>query len=521
MPPADRKSVYLSYVILIAAVAGLGGLLFGYDTGVISGALLFIRPQFNLDAVSAGFVTASVLIGAMVGALAAGPYADRFGRRNANIFSGIVFALAAVATALVPVGMTWLLVVCRVIVGLAIGANSVAATMYIAEVAPRRMRGALVSLYQFAITIGIFVSYLTDAALADIGDDSWRWMFALAFIPALALAIGMLFMPRSPRWLCKCGCEDEARIVLKKTGVDTTIDEEIESIRQDLAGAAPASWGVLLHKPVFKATVLAVMIMFIQQLTGINTIIYYAPIIFKSAGFESNVVSLLATAGVGLVNVLATLIAVGLIDKLGRRKLLMMGVSGMALSLVVLGCAFMYMGDPEHARDAAETTSQVTKHHPPPPVHGSAVVGTAAHAVNAHAQTPITHALPTVPPSTPPAAPAAPSSITLGVVTIACLVAYITCFAFSLGPIAWLLISEFFPQQRAQPRRRGRLGGELDGQLRRDADVPDHARRAGRAPDVLDVRRDRHLVGFPDLAAGARDQGIHAGRDRDALAARW
>lgn len=425
--PRNSKSV-LSYMLLIAAVAGMGGLLFGYDIGVISGALLFITSLFHLTPAMEGFVTGSVLIGAIIGAIGAGPYAERFGRRNGNFLSGAVFASGAILTALVPDGQTAMLVTGRIIVGIGVGANSVVAPMYIAEVAPPKYRGALVSLYQLAITIGIFVSYLVDTSLDDV-TGGWRWMFGLAAIPAVLLMIGMTRLPRSPRWLVQRGLEEEAEAVLLRTIAAESVGEELEQIRRDTIDVKEAGWGDVFSMPVLFALIVGVGLMFIQQLCGINTIIYYAPIIFKTAGYESNTAALIATTSVGLVNMLATLIAIWLVDKWGRKPLLLLGLTGMILSLIVLGAAFLWHAD-HSASEVVAATKQVTSANVA--THGSATPGTVSHAAKVQAaidaQAGITDA-----------------SAMLGWITIACLMTYITCFAFSLGPIAWLMLSEIFP----------------------------------------------------------------------------
>lgn len=429
--PRTSKSI-LSYVLMVAAVAGMGGLLFGYDIGVISGALLFITSIFHLTPASEGFVTGSVLIGAVIGALAAGPYAERFGRRNANFLSGAIFASGAILTAMVPDGQTAMLVTGRIIVGIGVGGNSVVAPMYIAEVAPPKYRGALVSLYQLAITIGIFVSYLVDTSLDDV-SGGWRWMFGLAAIPAALLMIGMTRLPRSPRWLVKRGLEEEAEAVLLRTIAAESVGEELKQIRRDTIDIKEAGWGEVFRMPVLLALIVGVGLMLIQQLCGINTIIYYAPIIFKTAGYESNSAALIATTSVGLVNMLATLIAIWLVDKWGRKPLMIMGLCGMILSLAVLGAAFMWNAD-HSASDTVAATKQVTSSQVA--THGSAAPGAVSHAAKAHAAADA-HAGTTDATS--------PASALLGWTTVVCLMTYITCFAFSLGPIAWLMLSEIFP----------------------------------------------------------------------------
>lgn len=369
------------YVGMVAAIAAVGGLLFGYDTGVISGAILFITREFPMDDATQGFVVGVVTLGALVGALGAGALADAAGRRMTNVAAGAIFVFASIACAVAPGVAT--LVVGRLLVGAGIGLTSVAAPMYIAEVAPAAIRGRLVSGFQLAVTVGILFAYLVCEALAASGD--WRWMLGLAVIPGALLAVGMLPMPESPRWLVKRGREDDARAVLEHVRGSGDPTAELNEIRTDLAREGTASWSDLLAPDVRGALVVGVGLAVFQQVTGINAVIYYAPQIFQSAGFTSDSVALGATIGVGVINVLATFIAIGLVDRAGRKPLLIAGVLGMIAALAVLAVAFRE-GSP-----------------------GVATVGG------------------------------------LGFVTVACLAAYIVSFAFSLGPIVWLMISEIFP----------------------------------------------------------------------------
>jgi sugar porter (SP) family MFS transporter len=374
----------LLYVGLVAAVAAVGGLLFGYDTGVISGAILYVRRDFALGATAEGFVVGIVTLGALVGAMGAGGLADRLGRRVTNIVAGVLFVLASLASAAATGVET--LVVGRFLVGCGIGLTSVAAPMYIAEVALAGVRGRLVSGFQLAVTVGILLAYLIDEALASSGG--WRWMLGLAAVPGTLLAVGMLPLPESPRWLLERGREAEARTVLARLDDGAHVDADLAMIRADLAREGQGSWSDLLDPTVRPALGVGIGLAVFQQVTGINAVIYYAPQIFQTAGFTSDTVELAATIGVGVVNVLATFIAMGLVDRSGRKPLLVAGVTGMIAALAILGLAFR------------ESTAG-----------GGA----------------------------------------LGAITVLCLTIYIVFFAFSLGPIVWLMISEIFPYRiRAQ-----------------------------------------------------------------------
>ena len=312
-------------------------MLFGYDTGVISGAILFIQRDFALSPALIEVVVSSVVFGAMIGAIAGGALTDRFGRRIVLIVTAALFALGAVGTALSPT-IFWL-VVGRIIVGMAIGVASFTAPLYISEISPLNLRGRFVSFNQIALTGGIVIAYLADYALSEM--RGWRWMFGLAAVPSTLLGVGMAFMPESPRWLVSHGREDKGRSVLQHIRGTATVDDELQDIRQSSAQQI-SSWAELLSPSLRPAMIVGIGLALFQQVTGINTVIYYAPTIFQSAGFESASVAILATAGVGIINVLMTLVALMLLDRVGRRPLLLIGMAGMVISLAVLGVAFLF-----------------------------------------------------------------------------------------------------------------------------------------------------------------------------------
>ena len=327
---------------LLVVVAALGGLLFGYDTGVISGALLFIRTQFDLTPTMQGVVAGIALVGAAVGAAFAGSLADRFGRRLVLFYTGVVFVVGAVLAALATTTST--LLAGRVIVGVGIGFASMLTPLYLAEIAPAENRGALVSLNQLAITVGILVSYLVGYVFAQGGQ--WRWMLGLGALPGAILAGGMLVLPETPRWLAGHGRLEEADTVLRRLrGASHDVDAELSELRTDLRREGRlAPWSELLRPMVRGPLVVGVGLAIFQQITGINTVIYFAPQIFQAAGISSASAAILATAGVGVVNVAMTVVAIWLIDKVGRRALLMNGLLGMTVCLVLLGLGFALGG---------------------------------------------------------------------------------------------------------------------------------------------------------------------------------
>ncbi|HEV2171558.1 MAG TPA: sugar porter family MFS transporter [Candidatus Binatus sp.] len=379
----NRRPRATLYITLIAAVAALGGLLFGFDTGVIAGAMLFIVPEFHLGPTQQGLVVSAVTFGALFGALAGGSTSDRLGRRRTNIAAGTSFVVGSILSAIAP--NVYALVASRVIIGLAIGMTSVAAPMYIAELSPPGSRGRLVSLFQLAITVGILISYVVDRGLAP--QHAWRLMLGLAFIPGALLVLGMFAMPESPRWLLKSGADKAARDALALVRLPDQIEEEVREIREDLVHNRPAAWSELFMPGLRPAVLVGVGLAVFQQVTGINTIIYYAPQIFQRAGLDNATTALAATVGIGTINVLSTLIAMWLVDRIGRKPLLLAGLAGMIASLVVVGASQRF---------------------------GSAI------GINPDSLAPLT----------------------VGFIGL-----YIVCFAFSLGPVVWLMISEIFPNQ--------------------------------------------------------------------------
>jgi sugar porter (SP) family MFS transporter len=322
-------------VIGAAAVTALGGLLFGYDTGVVSGALLFLKQDFGgLTPFQEELVTSLLLVGAMIGALGAGMVADRIGRRPTILLTAVVFVVGVLLAAFSPV--FWMLVLARLVIGLAVGSASMTVPLYIGEVAPPRMRGGLVSLNQLAITGGILASYLVDYGLA--GSANWRLMFGLAVIPAVLLFVGILTQKESPHWLIRQGRQTEARAVLGRLRDEGDIDAEIAEVQE--VAARRVSARDLLARGVRPALWVGVLMAIFQQITGINTVIYYAPSLLQGAGL-GNSAALLANVVNGAVNVGMTVVAIWLLDRTGRRPLLLTGTAGMVIGMVITALAFL------------------------------------------------------------------------------------------------------------------------------------------------------------------------------------
>jgi SP family galactose:H+ symporter-like MFS transporter len=324
------------YAYLVAAVAALGGMLFGYDIGVISGAELFLKQAFRLSAGSEELAVAAVLIGAVIGGLFAGKLADRISRRYALLVMAVIYGLGAVLTAISP-GYWWFFAF-RVLTGVAVGASSMIVPVYIAELAPRQIRGALVILQQLAIACGILVSYLFDYLYTEVGWG-WRPMFATAVVAAVALAIGMLLLDHSPRWLAMQGRWDEARAVTAKVDPSAS-DEEIDAIRQSLEAEESTSWRDLLKPGLRGALIAGLGLAVFQQFIGPNAVLFYGPTIFSYVGTTSSSGALVSTIYVGLTLFVFVFVAIALVDLIGRKALFYIGLTGMTAMLVALGFIF-------------------------------------------------------------------------------------------------------------------------------------------------------------------------------------
>jgi sugar porter (SP) family MFS transporter len=326
------------YVIAVTLVAAIGGLIFGFDTAIVAGATRYMKEQFSLNSLQEGWAVSVVLIGCMFGAGLAGPISDRIGRRRFMLISAVLFFVSAVGCA-VPRTITEF-VIFRFIGGLGIGSAAVLSPLYIAEIAPARIRGALVSVNQMAIVTGILLAYFVNWVFAGSGPSNWRWMYAMGAIPSVFFFLLLLRVPESPRWLVKNGREDEAGAVLARVDTAEAAAKEIRDIKDTLTlgeGSIRELFRPALRRPLLIAIVLAVF----QQVTGINAILYYAPRIFEDAGF-ARMSAIGQSTIVGLVNMLFTVVAIVLADRVGRRPLLLIATGGMGVSLVLLGAAFRF-----------------------------------------------------------------------------------------------------------------------------------------------------------------------------------
>jgi SP family xylose:H+ symportor-like MFS transporter len=387
--PNDEKASGL-YVARVCVVAALGGLLFGYDTGVIAGAIGFLETHFNLDpSFQKGWVAASALIGCTVGVSIAGLLSDFLGRKRTLIVAAILFFVSAVGTAL-PKNVT-MFVIFRIIGGVGVGAASITSPMYIAEISPARIRGRMVSVNQFAIVTGFLVVYLVNYFIALQGTEAWniaygwRWMFGSEALPAFLLLVLLFFVPESPRWLTKYGRHEKALAVLSRVGDPANAKRQLESIKDAIANES-SSLIQLLRPGMRIVLVIGIVLAVLQQVTGINVFLYFGAEIFKKMGSGINA-ALLKEVIVGAVNLTFTVIAIWTVDRLGRKPLMLIGSAGMGICLAAMGCA-------GYLRQ------------------------------------------------------------TTGMWLLIFILGYIACFALSVGPVTWVILSEIFPT-----RIRGRAMG--------------------------------------------------------------
>jgi MFS transporter, SP family, arabinose:H+ symporter len=390
--PRDSPGPRKLNVGFVALTAAIGGLLLGFDATVISGVVPFIREYFELTGVGGdlklGWAVSSLGWGALVGNAFAGVLSDRLGRRKVLLCAAVLFVMSALLASLATTFATF--VAARIVGGLAVGAAILIAPVYIAEIAPARRRGGLVSLNQLMIVIGISASFFSNYFLLDVGEHNWRWMLGVQIFPALLYLLLLSLIPESPRWLVIKGRDQEALGVLTRISGAAQAQESMQQIRQSIVAGSSRSWGRLFDRRIRYVMLIALGLAFFQQITGINAIFYYLPTIFAQAGggvgdaFRQAVI-------VGLVNVVMTVVAIWLIDRLGRKPLLAIGVAGMALSLLTIAWAFS--GEP----------------------NGQALAGAA--------------------PTTNPR------------LVLIAIIGFVASFAISLGPVMWVLLSEIFPNE--------------------------------------------------------------------------
>lgn len=367
------------FVTGIALLAALGGFLFGYDTGIIGQALPFVQKQFHAGTVTASWIVSSVLIGAIIGAACSGYLADRISRKWTKCISGCVFVIGAILEATAQ-SSAWL-IGARFVLGLAVGTASFVAPEYIAEQTPPRIRGGTVSFNQLMVTFGILLAYVAGFGLAGVGGN-WRWMLGLGAVPGAILAISMIFVPHTPRWLASKGRDQEARAVLNRTRTGRDVQPEMDSIHDVVGKERALSLRDLLGGRVRPMLIIGIALAIFQQFVGINTVIYFTATILKYTG-SSTSLSVQQAVYIGVTNFVFTIVAILCMDWLGRRVMLIGGTGVAVCALVALGAFFQFPGF----------------------AHANAWFG------------------------------------------LLCVIVYIAGFAFGLGPVFWLIISEIFPLQ--------------------------------------------------------------------------
>ncbi len=374
------KPVYTYWLYVIGIMASLGGLLSGFDMGVISGALIYIEKTWTVSALTKGWIVSAAIVGSVIGAAVNGILADLYGRKRVIIATSLLFVVSSILCGFA--GSVGQLIFYRILVGIAVGMVTFVVPLYLSEISPQNIRGMMVSMFQLAITAGILLSYLVNRMFA-LSEYNWRLMLASGVLPAVIMLIGILFLHDTPRWLIKKGRDDEAKEVFLSVEPNIDVEAKIKEVKYTLSSSEGknkeknyiAKW---MWLPIF----VGVGIMFMQICTGINTIIYYTTTIFMLAGFTSDLGAIYATIGVGFVNFIMTIIAIIYTDKIGRKPLLYMGLIGMFFSLIMLGFSFNY----------------------------ESIYGISAK--------------------------------WLAVVSV---LVYIASFAFSLGPVGWIMVSEILP----------------------------------------------------------------------------
>lgn len=434
-------------------IAALGGFLMGFDASVISGVVGFIEVEFSLNKIELGWSVASLALAATVAMLAAGPLSERFGRKPVLHYAAILFAVSAIASALAPNFSA--LIIARIIGGFGVGAALIIAPMYIAEIAPAAVRGRVVSINQLNIVIGISVAFFSNYLILKIGQTearwvqtlmldthSWRWMLGLELLPALLYLASLRFVPESPRWLAMQNKNTEAHEVLVQFNTPEEAEIELASINQSLnidADKAASGFKTLLEPALRKVMVIGLVVAILQQITGINAVFFYAPMIFEQSGIGTDAAFMQAVL-VGLINLVFTIVAIALIDKIGRKPLLLIGVTGIAACMFMLSWGFSQatytigsetiskLADPSIA---ASLDSLTGKTYDSDLAFRSAIIDQIGRDRFTELESELlTGAI----------------NIRADIILIGIL-GFVACFAVSIGPVMWVLFSELFPNR--------------------------------------------------------------------------
>ena len=443
-----------SSVQLYALIIAMGGLLMGFDASVISGVVKFIEPEFNLSKIELGWAVASLSLTATLGMMFAGPISDKLGRNVVLKYAALLYFFSAILSAIAPSFL--ILVIARLIAGIGVGMSLILAPMYIAEISPSEKRGKMVSFNQLNIVIGISVAFFTNYLIVYLANSNsewiqtlkireynWRWMLGIEAIPALIYFVCLFFVPQSPRWLIMKGRYDEALIIMKKFGNNETSEKMIKELKESvLLDAKPKENSSIkdLFLPSMKLVLsIGVVIAVLQQITGINSVFYYAPMIFEQSGIGTDA-SFIQAILVGLINVVFTIVAMALIDKIGRKPLLAIGVTGIALSMFLLAYSFNSatytltkdsISKLPKAINVEQITTLQSKTFQSDTEFKEAIAKTVGIDVEKKYESELISA-----------------SITMNAILILFgILGFVASFAISLGPVMWVLFSELFPNK--------------------------------------------------------------------------
>jgi MFS transporter, SP family, sugar:H+ symporter len=438
-----------TYMVLVAIIVALGGFLLGFDATVISGAVPFIRSHFGLNDLSSGWAVSCFGYGALAGYAVAGPMSDRFGRKSVLLLTAVFFTVSALLSALSPNFL--LFVVSRILGGVALGGPLLIAPVYIAELAPPQRRGSLVSVNQLMIVLGISASFFSNYFLLRLGENSWRWMLGVEAAPAVLYFLSLFLVPESPRWLLSRGEEDRARAAFARVSGAAQAEVEWRSIRQSFGQRSQARQETFLARltalfgrPMRRIILVALALAFFQMATGINAVFYYLPTIFSHAGSGRDT-AFMQAALVGLVNLGMTLVAIWLIDRLGRKPLLALGAAGMAISL--LTCAWAFHDSSyqlteksflllEQAKVPAGLLTELRQGSPRAFSSESEYLESLEKRLGAERIAPYRENL-------------TQAGLRIrATLVLAAIMGFVASFAISLGPVMWVLLSEIFPHER-------------------------------------------------------------------------
>jgi sugar porter (SP) family MFS transporter len=441
------------FVVIVSLIVALGGFLMGFDASVISGVVKFIEPEFNLSKIELGWAVSSLTLTATLAMIFAGPLSDRFGRKRMLSIAAVMYAVSAIASAFAPSFI--LLVIARMIGGFGVGASLIIAPMYIAEISPPKIRGTMVSFNQLNIVLGISTAFFTNYFILKLGQSdspwalamkfdayNWRWMLGIETLPAVLYFFALFFVPRSPRWLIMVGKEQEALVTMVKVVGAEKAQQDLESVKESLKEDALRKKASLkdVFVPALKPMlIIGIVLAVLQQLTGINSVFFYAPMIFEQTGLGTDA-SFSQAIYVGLTNVVFTILAMALIDKIGRKPLLGIGVAGIAISMFVLAYGF-------NSATYKVTDETMTSLSSGVNIEQLQRIKDIEYKSDVEFKKALEESL-GAPMSAQFESEILPRAIHLNTTLIlVAILAFVASFAMSIGPVMWVLFSELFPNR--------------------------------------------------------------------------